>query len=91
MRFAETPRKGSGFRVQDFQTTPIRNLGTLALRSFWKLRLAYVAFNAPDWAEFVIEGPTPVRDGKKEVAKVYHYLDQLATPARNVVLAQDTD
>lgn len=56
-----------------------------------KLRLAYVAFNAFDWAEFVIEAPTPVRDGEKEVAKVYHYSVQVATPARNVLLAQDAD
>jgi hypothetical protein len=53
------------------------------------LRLAYVAFNAPDWAEFVIEEATPIRDGEKEVAKVYHYLGQFATPARNALLAQD--
>ncbi len=56
-----------------------------------KLRLAYVAFNAPDWAEFIIEEPTPIRDGEKEVAKVYHYMRQLAGPARNVILAQDGD
>lgn len=56
-----------------------------------KLRLAYVAFNAFDWGELVIEEPTPVRDGEKEVAKVYHYLGQVATPARNVILVQDAD
>ena len=56
-----------------------------------RLRLAYVAFNAADWAEFVIEEPTPVGDDAKQTVKVYHYLRQLATPARNVILAQDSD
>jgi hypothetical protein len=57
-----------------------------------KLRLAYVAFNAPDWAEFIIEEPTPLGNGAKEKAplKTYHYKGQLAAPARNVVLAQDS-
>jgi hypothetical protein len=32
-------------------------------------RLAYVAHNAPDWAEFIVCVPTPVRDG----LKVHHY------------------
>ncbi len=54
-----------------------------------RLRLAYVAFNAPDWAEFVIEEPTPVGGGSKDVPRTYHYMGQLARPARNVVLAQD--
>jgi len=56
-----------------------------------KLRLAYVAFNAPDWAEFIIEEPTPLGEGakEKEPVKTYHYKGQLATPARNVILAQE--
>jgi len=54
-----------------------------------KLRLAYVAFNAPDWAEFIIEEPTPLGDGAKGAVKTYHYMGQLATPARNVIVAQD--
>ena len=32
-------------------------------------RLAYVAHNAPDWAEFIVCVPTPVKDG----LKVHHY------------------
>lgn len=32
-------------------------------------RLAYVAHNAPDWAEFIVCVPTPVKDG----IKVHHY------------------
>jgi len=54
-----------------------------------KLRLAFVAFNAPDWAEFLIDEPTPIRDGEKEAAKVFHYMRQFACPARNVLVAQD--
>lgn len=54
-----------------------------------KLRLAFVAFNAPDWAEFLIDEPTPIHDGEKEVAKVFHYSRQFACPARNVLVAQE--
>jgi hypothetical protein len=54
-----------------------------------KLRLAFVAFNAPDWAEFLVDEPTPVRENQKEVAKVYHYMRQVVGPVRNVILAQD--
>ena len=54
-----------------------------------KLRLAYVAFNAFDWAEFIVEEPTPVVQGGKEVATVHHYMGQVQTKARNVVLVQE--
>ena len=37
------------------------------------LSLAFVAFNAPGSADFVIEGPTPIAESGREVARVYHY------------------
>jgi hypothetical protein len=55
------------------------------------LRLAFVAFNAWDWAEFIAEKLTPVVAGGKEVAKVYHYSAPAQTKARNALLAQDVD
>jgi hypothetical protein len=54
-----------------------------------KLRLAYVAFNAFDWAEFIIEEPTAVLQAGKEVAKVHHYHGQVQLKARNLVLSQE--
>ena len=56
-----------------------------------KLRLAFVAFNAFDWAEFIVEEPTPVLQGGKEVAKVHHYSVQVQTKARTALLAQEPD
>ncbi len=54
-------------------------------RKIEALRLAFVAFNAPDFADFVIEQPTPiVRDGKT-VCEVYHYSGILSLPAKNTV------
>ncbi|MFN7939932.1 MAG: hypothetical protein U0R19_41780 [Bryobacteraceae bacterium] len=37
------------------------------------LSLAFVAFNAPGSADFVIEGPTPIAEAGREVTRVYHY------------------
>lgn len=56
-----------------------------------KLRLAYVAFNAFDWAEFIVEEPTAVLQAGKEMAKVHHYMGQVQAKARNVVLSQELE
>ena len=51
------------------------------------LRLAFIAFNAPDFADFVVEQPTPVVEEGKELCKVYHYSQPFSMPAKNVLLA----
>jgi hypothetical protein len=51
------------------------------------LRLAFVAFNAPHFADFVIEQPTPVIENEKEVCQVYHYSRPISLPAANRLLA----
>jgi len=51
------------------------------------LRLAFVAFNTPDFADFIVEQPTPVLQDGKEVTKIYHYSSPFSLPARNTVLA----
>jgi len=51
------------------------------------LHLAFVAFNAPHFADFVIEQPTPVVEGEKEVCQIYHYSSPISLPAKNTVLA----
>ena len=48
--------------------------------------LAYVAFNVPHFADFVIEQPTPIVEGGKEVAWVYHYSGIQSMEAKNLVL-----
>lgn len=51
------------------------------------LRLAYIAFNAPDFADFVVEVATPVMEGGKQVASVYHFSELLSFTARNKLFA----
>ena len=46
------------------------------------LSLAFVAFNAPGFADFVIEQPTRVPAGK-EAAEVYHYSKIVSVAAKN--------
>lgn len=51
------------------------------------VKLAFVAFNAPDFADFVIEQPTPVVRDDAEVCRVYHYSNPISLPAKNTLLA----
>jgi hypothetical protein len=51
------------------------------------LRLAFVAFNAPHFADFVVEQPTPVIEGGVEKCKIHHYSNPVSYPARNRLLA----
>ena len=46
------------------------------------MALAFVAFNAPDFADFVIEAPTCV-GGEGQSVQVYHYSERVSLPARN--------
>lgn len=51
------------------------------------LSLAFIAFNTPDFADFVIEGPTPVIENGKEVTRVNHYSELRTHKSINRVLA----
>jgi len=51
------------------------------------LRLAFVAFNAPHFADFVIEQPTSVTEDGEELCKIYHYSNPISLPAKNTLLA----
>ena len=51
------------------------------------LRLAYIAFNAPHFADFVVEVPTPVMEGSKQVASVYHFSELHSFTAKNKLFA----
>ncbi len=54
------------------------------------LRLAFVAFNAPHFADFVIEQPTPVVEEGSELCQIYHYSNPISLPAKNTVLSIGT-
>ena len=49
------------------------------------LSLAFVAFNAPHFADFVIEAPTTV--GGDASSEVYHYSKLVSLPATNRLFA----
>lgn len=51
------------------------------------LRLAFIAFNAPHFADFVIEQPTPILNEGKEVSKIHHYSGPFSVKAKNIILA----
>ena len=48
---------------------------------------AFIAFNKPDFADFVIEAPVPIMDGEKEVATVYHYIKMVTVTGKNQIFA----
>ncbi|MFG0261188.1 MAG: hypothetical protein ACF788_02215 [Novipirellula sp. JB048] len=50
------------------------------------LRLAFIAFNQPHFADFVIEQPTPVIEDEVELCKIYHYSNPISLPATNRIL-----
>ena len=50
------------------------------------LSLAFVAFNAPHFADFVIEAPTTVGEGDAS-SEVYHYSKLISLPATNRLYA----
>jgi len=51
------------------------------------LSLAFVAFNAPDFADFILEQPTPVVENEQELCQIYHYSQPFSLPAANRLLA----
>ena len=53
------------------------------------LSLAFVAFNQDDFADFVIEQPTPVIQNEKELCQVYHYSNPISLPAINRLLTHE--
>lgn len=76
-------------KVYQVDTGPIAlpDLTKRFAREIECLSLAFIAFNAPHFADFVIEQPTPVIENGKEVCRVFHYSGPISLPARNLVWA----
>lgn len=49
------------------------------------IRLAFIAFNTNDFADFVIEVPTTIYDGSREVGQVYHFSERLSLKTTNKI------
>ena len=55
------------------------------------LRLAFVAFNAWQFADFIVEQPTPVIHEGHRQSEVYHYSQPFSLPATNRLLGLAVD
>ena len=53
------------------------------------LKLAFIAFNAPHFADFVVEQPTPVVEDGQERCQVFHYSNPISLAAKNALFALD--
>ena len=51
------------------------------------LSLAFVAFNAPDFADFVIEQPVKISEEAADDCRTYHYTKPFSMPATNRLIA----
>ena len=51
------------------------------------LKLAFVAFNAPHFADFIVEQPTAVVEDEQEKFQVHHFSSPFSKPAKNTLLA----
>ena len=51
------------------------------------LSLAFVAFNAPDFADFVIEQPVKISEDAAETCQTYHYSKPFSLAAKNRLIA----
>lgn len=54
------------------------------------ISLAFVAFNQPTDADFIVEAETPIMHFGREVARVHHYSQTVSVPVRNRVFAIET-
>jgi len=83
----KTMNMNSARRVYQVDTGPVLLPDLAATPEQWSatLRLAFIAFNAPDWADFVVDEPTAVSAD----VKVHHFSERLHFSARNVLLALD--
>lgn len=54
------------------------------------LRLAFVAFNAPHFADFIVEQPTALVEQGQEKGQFYHFSAPFSLPAKNSLLALGT-
>jgi len=83
--------------IRDEEPTYQIDTGPIALPDLSKrydhfansISLAFIAFNAPHFADFVIEDETSIVENGKETARVHHYSKRLSLPADNRLFAID--
>jgi len=80
-------------KIYQVDTGPVAwpDLSRRAERLVDTLSLAFVAFNAPHFADFVIEEPTPAKllvESDDQTPQVYHYSRKISLSATNRLYAQ---
>jgi len=83
----KTMNMSSTRRIYQVDTGPVLLPDLTAAPDQWSatMRLAFVAFNQPDCADFVVDVPTPAGGD----VQVHHFGERLHFAARNVILALD--
>ena len=79
-------RRGPGIYQVDTGPVVLPDLSRRPGRSVDALRLAFVAFNVPGFADFIVEVPTPTGESP-EAAEVFHYSERITLPATNRLYA----
>lgn len=79
-------RRGPGIYQVDTGPVVLPDLSRRPGRSVDALRLAFVAFNVPGFADFIVEVPTPTGESP-EAAEVLHYSERITLPATNRLYA----
>ena len=79
-------RRGAGIYQVDTGPVVLPDLSRRPERSVDALRLAFVAFNVPGFADFIVEVPTPTGESP-EAAEVFHYSERITLPATNRLFA----
>ena len=70
----------------DTGPVPFPDLTMQAERHIERLSPAYVAYNAPDFADFIVQQALPIQVGEEKV-EVTHYSGHVSLPAKTSVIA----
>ena len=83
----KTMNMNSSQRIYQVDTGPVILPDLTLPPDQWSagLRLAFIAFNEPTWADFIVDEPTQVAEG----VQVHHFSRRLHFTTKNVLLALD--
>lgn len=83
----KTMNMSSARRLYQVDTGPVLLPDLKATPDKWSesMRLAFIAFNEPGWADFIVDGPTPAGGD----TRVHHFGERLHFECRNMLLALD--
>ena len=86
MKTMNTQRDSDMYQV-DTGPVPFPDLSRRYERHVESVALAFVAFNAPDFADFVLEQPTVIETDAGASCRVHHYSGLVTLPSANRLYA----